>query len=389
MAFLKFQADSIFTGTEMLGSTSILIADEKGIIKDIIDEKDAGDNVQKFSGIMSPGFINCHCHLELSHLKGLIPERTGMVDFVLNIMQKRASTEELIQDAIEKAEAEMIANGIVAVGDICNTINTINQKKKGKIHYHNFIEVSGFVPDYAQQRFDTGKEIYSKFIKDFPNTTTLVPHAPYSVSSNLFELISNFSQGKISTIHNQESQEENEFFEQKSGDFERLYKVLGIDISFFKAHQKSSLASIGKYLTKDKKTILVHNTFTSINDIQTLNSLAKKAKTQFYYCICVLANTYITNSFPNEALFETNLSNIVLGTDSLASNHTLNLFNEIEFMKNKFLSLSYIDLLRFATYNGASALGIENRYGSFKKGKQPGIILIDRYLKSSQSLISN
>lgn len=388
MSYLKFQADNIFTGTEMLDSSKVLIADEKGIIQDIIDEKDAGENIQKHRGIISPGFINCHCHLELSHLKGVIPEHTGMVDFILNILQKRASSEELIQDAIEKAEDEMIANGIVAVGDICNTTNTINQKKKGNLYYHNFIEISGFVPQSAQQRFDAGFEIYNKFANHFPNNSTLVPHAPYSVSSNLFELISDISKDKISTIHNQESAAENEFFEKGKGDFKRLYKTLGVDISFFKPQQKSSLASIVNHLTKSKHTILVHNTFTSKDDIEMLNSISENTKTQFYFCLCVLANTYITNSFPKEVLFEKNLSNIVLGTDSLASNHTLNLLTEIECMKSKFSNFSELDLLRFATSNGASALGIENKYGSFKRGKQPGIILIDKYLKSSQSLIS-
>ena len=372
----------------MLDSNKVLIANEQGIIEDIIDEEDAGENIQKHKGIISPGFINCHCHLELSHLKGMIPEHTGMVDFILNILQKRASSEELIQDAIEKAEDEMIANGIVAVGDICNTTNTINQKKKGKLYYQNFIEISGFVPQFAQQRFDAGLEVYNEFATHFPNNSTLVPHAPYSVSSNLFELISEASLNKISTIHNQESKEENEFFEQGKGEFERLYKTLGIDISFFKPQHKTSLASIAHHLTKASKSILVHNTFASKNDIEILNFISENTKTQFYFCLCVLANTYITNSFPNEVLFEKNLSNIVLGTDSLASNHTLNLFTEIEFMKNKFSNLSEVDLLRFVTNNGASALGIENKYGSFKRGKQPGIILIDKYLKSSQSLIS-
>ena len=252
LSYQKFQADNIFTGTEMLDSSKVLIANEKGIIEDIIDEKDAGDNIQKYKGIISPGFINCHCHLELSHLKGLIPEQTGMVDFILQILQKRASPQELIEDAIEKAEDEMIANGIVAVGDICNTTNTINQKRKGKLYYHNFIEISGFVPQFAQQRFDAGVEIYNGFANYFPSNSTLVPHAPYSVSPNLFELIGDsISKDKISTIHNQESKEENEFFEQGICNFERLYKTLGIDISFFKSQYKSSLESIIHHLSQE------------------------------------------------------------------------------------------------------------------------------------------
>ncbi len=371
----------------MLDSSKVLITSHHGIIEDIVDEKDAGENVQKFKGIISPGFINCHCHLELSHLKGVIPEQTGMVDFILNIMQNRASTEELILDAIEKAEEEMIANGIVAVGDICNTTNTINQKMKAKLYYHNFIEISGFVPQAAQQRFDAGLEVYNQFVNFFPNNTTLVPHAPYSVSKNLFKLIGDISENKISSMHNQESEEENLFFEQGCGDFERLYKTLGIDISFFKSKNNSSLASVLEHLNKAQNTILVHNTFTSQSDIELLNSFSKKTKTQFYFCLCVLANRYITNSFPSKVLFNKNLSNIVLGTDSLASNHTLNLLSEIGVMKNAFPFLSQIELLQFATFNGALALGIEDKYGSFKRGKQPGIILIEDLFNSKKSKV--
>ena len=387
MSYLKFQADNIFTGTEMLDSNKILVTNEKGIIEDIIDESEAGQDVQQFKGIISPGFINCHCHLELSHLKGMIPEQTGMVDFILNILQKRFSPEEMIQDAIEKAEDEMIENGIVAVGDICNTTNTINQKKKGRLYYQNFVEVSGFVPQFAQQRFDAGKEVYNEFIKHFPNTTTIVPHAPYSVSNNLFGLISDASHNKISTIHNQESKEENEFFMQGNGDFTRLYKNLGIDISFFNKAGKSSIAIVSEHFLKNAKTILVHNTFTSQTDIDFLNK--EFTKTQFYFCLCVLANRYITNSFPSEVLLNKNFNNIVLGTDSLASNHTLNILSEIQVMKDNYSFLSQFDLLQFATYNGALALNIEDKYGSFKRGKQPGIILIEDLFYSKKIINLN
>jgi aminodeoxyfutalosine deaminase len=386
LSYLKFQADNIFTGTEMFDSSKVLITDEKGIIEDIIDERDAGENIQKHQGIISPGFINCHCHLELSHLKGLIPEHTGMVDFILNIMQKRASAEELIQDAIEKAEDEMIANGIVAVGDICNTINTINQKKKGKLYYHNFIEISGFVPQSAKQRFNAGVDVYNEFVNYFPNHSTLVPHAPYSTSGSLFNLISNFSANKIGSIHNQESWEENHFFKFGNGDFERLYKTLGIDISHFKSTNTSSLASTIPYLIQFSNCILVHNTFTTSQDVNLLN--ISNSSTQFYFCLCVLANRYITDTLPSEQFVNNNLDKIILGTDSLASNHSLSILDEINCMQKQYKNLSKTDLLKFATNNASLGLGICEQYGSFKKGKKPGINLIAQNFNSINPLIS-
>ena len=100
-------------------------------------------------GILSPGFINCHCHLELSHMKGMIPEGTGLIEFVTQVMKDRHLPEDEILQAIEKARIEMLSGGIVAVGDICNNKLTLPQKVKERIIYHNFIEASGFVPGMA------------------------------------------------------------------------------------------------------------------------------------------------------------------------------------------------------------------------------------------------
>ena len=132
MSFKKFKADKLFDGHRFHGDDKVLIADEDGTIKDIVSITDAGDDVQKLNGILSPGLINCHCHLELSHMKGLIPKHTGLVNFVMDIMGRRNETEKNILDAISRAEDEMLNNGIVAVGDICNKNYTIRQKKKSR-----------------------------------------------------------------------------------------------------------------------------------------------------------------------------------------------------------------------------------------------------------------
>ncbi len=104
--------------------------DEDGFVLDIIHEEDAGDEIEYFPGIISPGFINCHCHLELSHLKGIIETGTGLVNFVSNVMKGRTASENDIISAISAAEKEMLDNGIVAVGDISNTAASFSQKTK-------------------------------------------------------------------------------------------------------------------------------------------------------------------------------------------------------------------------------------------------------------------
>src|SRR5438045_7598910 len=114
MRIRKFQADQLFTGYKSLDNDHVLITDEEGMIKEISKINDAGDEVQKLNGILSPGLVNCHCHLELSHMKGMIPEKTGLVDFVFKVVTERHHPEEEILEAISKAEEEMLENGIVA-----------------------------------------------------------------------------------------------------------------------------------------------------------------------------------------------------------------------------------------------------------------------------------
>src|SRR4051794_14223560 len=160
----KLKADFIFTGYELLAGDKVLITHDKGNVVDIVEEKDAGDEIESLEGVICPGFINCHCHLELSHMKGLIPERTGLVDFVFKVVTERHFDEEEIFEAIANAEDEMFTNGIVAAGDICNNTLTRSQKLKGRLAYYNFVEVSGWLPQIAEQRFNRSMMCYNAFV---------------------------------------------------------------------------------------------------------------------------------------------------------------------------------------------------------------------------------
>jgi aminodeoxyfutalosine deaminase len=384
--YRKFSAHNIFTGYAMLPQGNVLITDASGVVKEIIALKDAGDDIEFFDGLLCPGFVNAHCHLELSHLKGLIPEKTGIVDFVFKIITERHFAEEQILAAIETAENEMLQNGIVAVGDICNNTLTISQKKKQRLLYHNFIEVSGFVPELAQDRFDKASAILGAYRSLEENIqhpmfnvqcSTLSPHAPYSVSPRLFELINSATANNIITIHNQETLAEEDFIKNKTGDFLRLYEKMGIDISFFKPSGKSSLQTWLPYLNKNQSTILVHNVTTSEEDIEFAKLSTINYQLSTFLCICPNANVYITNTLPNVNMLMEQDCNIILGTDSLASNHQLNILEEIKTLHKNFPVVALQTMLQWATINGAKALQMENVLGSFEKNKKPGVVLIE------------
>ena len=363
----------------MLSAPTVLITDRSGLIIDLVNIEEAGDGIEEFKGIISPGFVNAHCHLELSHLKGRIYENTGLVEFVQQVMNNRSKGNEQQLEAMEQADSKMYHSGIVAVGDICNSTDSIAVKKSSKILWHNFIEVSGFVGETANARLEAMKLILDQFKNELPfQPKTLSPHAPYSVSKKLFHLLNEHTEAQLITIHNQESADEDELYLAKQGGFLDLYNNFEIDISSFEPTGKSSVQSWLPYFNKQQSILSVHNTYTSKSDIDFLIKYSEKHSSLFSYCICINANDYIEQKNPPIEMLMNSDCNVVIGTDSLASNHQLNILEElktIQLSNNPIFPLSI--LLKWATINGAKALQLDSLVGSFEKGKKPGVVLIE------------
>jgi len=323
------------------------------------------------SGVICPGFINTHCHLELSHLKGKIPSGEGLIAFIKNVQQMRKADDSEILDAAAKADEEMEQNGIVAVGDVSNSAITVSIKTKSKLYYHNFIEVFGFDPKNADAVFSQAISVRDQFA---PLAATITPHAAYSVSKELFKLIRKEAEqnNSILTIHNQESDEENKLYRYKQGSFLEFYNDLGLDIEFFKPQARNSLQSIVPLLSNQQNVLMVHNTFTSIKDVYFTRRFDRKIN----WCFCPEANLYIENALPKVNIFTHHGFNITLGTDSLASNNKLCMLNEMRVLQQHFPELELKELVEWATINGAKFLGIEDGKGTIEAGKSPGLNLI-------------
>ncbi len=373
--YRKLTATRIFNGYQYLPEGSALLVDENGRIVDVLPETEAGNEVEFFEGTLSPGFINCHCHLELSHLKGKIEKNTGLIDFLGKIMVERNATDLEISTAIASAESEMLQNGILAVGDICNNVNTITQKTKQHLFYHNFIEVAGFPEEMANPRFEKILEVYHQFKTHF-SKSSIVPHAPYSVSTALLQKIVDFEDNNLISIHNQETIEETILYQQKSGGFADFYSRFNISMDSFEPKGKSSLQDILPQFKINQPLILVHNVFTEEADVQYAKSFYGDLISNLYFCLCPNANLYISNRLPNVEMLFNNNCNFVIGTDSLASNDQLCIYNEINVLKKHFPFIPMENLLQWATINGARALQVDDIYGSFEKGKTPGVLLL-------------
>ena len=367
MTYRKFTADYLYTGEKLAESGSVLITTTDGTVQAVVPAGDAGEDIAYFPGLLSPGFVNCHCHLELSHMRGVLPERTGLVDFLSMVIRRRG---EMSKAAIAAAEQEMLDNGIVAVGDICNTTDTLDQKRQGRLSYYNFIETFGFIEESAASRFAGSEAIFNVFEEVFPGSNAIVPHAPYSVSPALFTRIAGHAAGRVLTMHNQETEEENDFLRWGTGDFRRLYEQLGIDAGFFSGTGRRSLESALRSFPSGQPMILVHNVATSAADLDVINGRP------LCVCLCPNANLYISGRLPDPRLFMDHGCKLVVGTDSLASNHGLSILEELKTIQRAFPELSTPVLLQWATSNGARALRMEGCLGSFQPNTMPGVVLI-------------
>jgi cytosine/adenosine deaminase-related metal-dependent hydrolase len=370
--YLKYKPQSLFTGHTIIeGGNTVVVTTKDGTIVDITSASDAGEDIQELDGLLCPGFINAHCHLELSHLKDAIPTQTGLSDFVKQIVPKRAAAQEVIEAAIEAAENEMYNNGIVAVGDICNTADTIVAKTKGKLAYYNFVEIYGLDPLLATQKMNEGLLLQAQY-EAADLKAVVVPHASYSVPAALLQLLAKKYESHTVSIHNQETKAENDFFENKIGAFVDMYARVGVDLDFFTPTKTTSLQSVLPYLKDAAKTIWVHNSFTSESDIKAVQA----TNTDAYWCLCPSANQYIENTMPPVQLLREQHANIVVGTDSYASNWSLNMLDELKRIQLHNSQIPLAEMLTWITSNGARALQMQDKLGSIEIGKKPGLVLI-------------
>lgn len=316
-------------------------------------------------------------------MRSVLEEKTGMANFIRGILSKRgnASAEQIQQELIA-AEQELINNGIVAVGDISNTSDTFELKGKGHLYYHTFIEIFNSNPAKASEVFENGLRLEKELsqTQQKKSSSSIVPHAPYTMSKELLILINEHAAKNKSTIsiHNQESQGEDDLFLSKSGDLFHLFTQMGIDLSAFHPTGLNALRSTFPFLTRAAKILLVHNTFTSMQDIYWAEDLLRKMSggtAELYWCTCPNANLYIENKLPNYDQFLEMESNVTIGTDSLASNWSLSILDELKTIAKYNPHIPLQTLLTWATKNGADFLGID-ALGTIEKGKQPGLNLL-------------
>lgn len=332
------------------------------------------EGIEFYSGTIIPGMVNAHCHIEYSHLLGKYQPQQGLTEFLRRqITDKQNYTQQDILDAAEKALHKMFIDGVIALGDIANTSLCFALKKKSKLYTHTFIECLGLIPHKARQIIEHLQQTANTATEyQIPYTATL--HAAYSVSDELkIQFFDTFSP-KILSLHNQEGESETELFTKAGGSLKELFERLNFPLP--NLDKQNSLKQLLANIPHHSKTLLVHNTYTTKEDI---DYLKRNQYSNIHWVLCPNSNYFIEKKYPDVALLSTSGFPVALGTDSYASTNSYNILDEMKTLLSEFPQLSFEQVLGWATLGGAKALSVEHLYGTIEVGKRPHLVLLSPF----------
>lgn len=162
-----------------------------------------------------------------------------------------------------------------------------------------------------------------------------------------------------------------ELFERKGGMYSLMVDEWGMkpDFLYYGSHPARLVGS----LPREIPLLLVHCTQCKRNDIQTVIDYFENVT----FVLCPRSNHYIERAYPPAELMAAMGVNVALGTDSLTSNHSLSMIEEIKWLSKNNPALPLSTILKWATAGGAKGLGFEAKLGSFTVGKKSGAVLIE------------
>jgi len=383
----------------------MVVSVDEGIISDIshCPDPDRLRGVEHYNGVLIPAMVNAHCHLELSYMRGRIAPRGisggGIAAFARGVERVRADvaagviSQADILEAVSYWDARMAADGIGLVGDICNDSVTFITKERSAIDYRSFIELFGFGRGAEQRARALLEQAAASSAAGLAASTT--PHSTYSVSDSRFaaavEGLDGADHANLPplSIHFMEDAAEAELFRRRGALWE-WYRGLGLDrkAEFDLLHWGSPVERIVGQVPAGRRTMLIHNTFIGQHE---LDALQKHFGDNLTLVLCPRSNLYITGQLPPVEMLRRSGVRIAVGTDSLASNVSLSMVDELKLLAGVGASsgaranasgeaaapVPLEELLRWTTINGAEALGFGAQYGAIEAGRPARIALLE------------
>jgi cytosine/adenosine deaminase-related metal-dependent hydrolase len=370
MTLREITSDLVYLPEGLVSGKSILVETGSGQIRRV---QDASKEAEYFPGLICPGFINSHCHLELSHLKGKIPPQTGMAGFISRLQAIREDSSPSPFVSAQSEAERAFASGTQAIADISNSLITAplkNSRRPDLPVFYTFLEVFGLNPSQAHELFRVAQEKSGHFPE---SAVSLTWHAPYSLSPELFQLVGGAARQNpgIYSIHLLESLEEIELMENREGKMAKLFHQWGFDPLPVWMRKQGVVDFVLSQLPTGLKILWVHGVHLQEEDVQKLRMHSPESAV----CLCPTANQYIHGTLAPAGMLWKNGMKVVLGTDSLAGNEVLEIGAELKFLSNHFPEIPTEILLSWATGNGADFFGWDS-LGKFTIGGRPGVLQI-------------
>lgn len=337
------------------------------------DRIDSLPQTEYHNGILIPGMTNTHCHLELSFFQGAITPHVGMVEFIRQVVSRRNDypREVQVERAIE-GDLFMWNEGVQAVGDISNDTTSfpakVRAKREGRTLYHTFAEYFG-LPEVDDAAGFYHKSVDKLLAEAEAEGLDITPtqHSTYFVSDRLFKL---GAESPRMSIHFMETPAEVDFFHKKGEIYDFVSVSAGREPDFlaYGGHAERLVGS----LPKDAHLVLIHNAQLRRQDMELILGYF----TDVTFVLCPRSNYYIDSDFPPAQMLYEAGARVALGTDSLSSNTSLSLTEEVKWLSMHNPGIPLEVILQWATLGGARALGFDDRIGSFEAGKRPGAVLL-------------
>ena len=376
MAAKQITAEFVYTlaGAEPIRNGFVEYDDHTG---EILAVGACPEGVAVSQGAIVPGFVNAHCHVELSHLHKKFVKGSGMAGFIdqINALRDWAGREKkqvLVKEWMDK----MWNDGVSAMADISNDDSSFDVKASHNIYTRTFLEVFGSEPEMCEGVMKDVTEL-QKVADAAGIDAAPTPHSCYTMSPQLLSesAAAGLKRGYIS-YHSQESQEEEDLLLTGTG---AMYENrVRNGMSTPPVTGESSLKYFIQRLAQaheapyDERILLVHNVCLAQDDIDA----AKKVMNNVWWAICPLSNIFIHNALPPIDLMRKNGLAIALGTDSLSSNDDLDMVAEMICLHTNFPEVPMNEILTWASLNGARFLSKEAELGSLEAGKKPGVVRI-------------
>jgi cytosine/adenosine deaminase-related metal-dependent hydrolase len=304
----------------------VVTVSDEGVIVDVstVESLDRQAGVEFYPGIVTPGFFNAHCHLELSHLAGAIAPGGGFTEFARGMRRVRGGFPDGRRTAAADFwDAKMWSEGVSRVADVCNGNSTFDLKTGSRVRYHNFCELFGLGAGtgHASALRDRAREMGIE--------ASVTPHSSYSLQREAFAVAASAdTAGRESplSIHFLESEEEIDLFKRR-GPLWDWYREQGLAPDFL--DYGGPAERLVAQIPPARPVMLVHNTCATQRDVDIVMGHFTAPVT---WVLCPGSNLHISGARPPVGLLRKNGLTIAVGTDSLASNGTLSMVRELRLL---------------------------------------------------------